>query len=822
MSSNSEMSNDIDVIVANAIQSIICHYNQKIHVSHDKEQIPYFDSLLGKPYQHTSITKHWVECLNRCCADNDKLHFQLSIELLDSYSSKIRSECFRFTRKRTRVEDTAFSVLFHYEIILNGFLSERIENDNCVGETKFIRNIHKVAQVLFNDILMLTSIEKIHLHNMTINKEHDEIFRMHSICNLILPTLLRIFCHLVRIFGKIITLSSNRNKLKDLDTKKAEILTYGLLVAASFCSNMDCIDSNGNNESNHNMASSNLSINEILPIEWKEGLTLGCLMDTCSYSPNHLSYNKSEDYNTKIKELINSNISESQHLMNLVENNGSTEKGNIFLKQPIINFDDSSSASLTMLWIDNIKGVGFRAARALLSHLDIMASYLTENTSEYPIKAVTVFERIIHAIGLEAIIPMVRANFFGRLDISFTLDDDSMTEDTFDQKMNLKNSLAFNGIYPAKNSSDEMSAVRSMKQLTIRKKLEKNPTKRTYLPGNANDMIFSEDQPFNQIQARIVATIRLLSSLNRPYISNLVWSQSLPIIYTLIDSHDSSHQSLGGALLLHLIKECESSSFVSSGEVDKKKNDSTFFETTLQLLSMACRTCDDPVPLSILLEVQCRILNMSDDISSSYKRIFASDILSRIKKQSYCGPNGEERIVSCIATHLICGLHGVLVQLANKPNADSIEIGRIGLSALLPLIRWDSTSKQSRQIQFASISCLISLMMGSYPIMERHGGKIMSELIACVGRDLRDIRIHEEVNSKINNRNMNMPGNTETLNEFNFTKNLIAFAMHAASVALILCGTRANDVLEKLENGKFDSDVISCCKVIRFNSSKMM
>ena len=39
-------------------------------------------------------------------------------------------------------------------------------------------------------------------------------------------------------------------------------------------------------------------------------------------------------------------------------------------------------------------------------------------------------------------------------------------------------------------------------------------------------------------------------------------------------------------------------------------------------------------------------------------------------------------------------------------------------------------------------------MMGAYPMMARHGGKLMSELLSCVGRAQRELQIQEKVKRK--------------------------------------------------------------------------
>ena len=113
-------------------------------------------------------------------------------------------------------------------------------------------------------------------------------------------------------------------------------------------------------------------------------------------------------------------------------------------------------------------------------------------------------------------------------------------------------------------------------------------------------------------------------------------------------------------------------------------------------------------------------------------------------KELLSWPRGETQALDRISVVLTAGLYPLLEQLANQPEAQTMEMGRLGLRTLLPYFRWDSNTCVGRAIPHSSILCLISLMMGAYPIMHRHGGKIMSELLACIGRVQRDLDMHEK------------------------------------------------------------------------------
>eukprot|EP00526_Cylindrotheca_closterium_P005874 CAMPEP_0113621982 /NCGR_PEP_ID=MMETSP0017_2-20120614/11252_1 /TAXON_ID=2856 /ORGANISM="Cylindrotheca closterium" /LENGTH=572 /DNA_ID=CAMNT_0000531777 /DNA_START=216 /DNA_END=1931 /DNA_ORIENTATION=+ /assembly_acc=CAM_ASM_000147 len=77
---------------------------------------------------------------------------------------------------------------------------------------------------------------------------------------------------------------------------------------------------------------------------------------------------------------------------------------------------------------------------------------------------------------------------------------------------------------------------------------------------------------------------------------------------------------------------------------------------------------------------------------------------------------------------LVGGVIPLLFQHAKLPNADAIELGRLGLSAILPLLVSETTEKKALASLFVA---MINLMAGAYPMMAHHRGKIMTHLLAA-------------------------------------------------------------------------------------------
>ena len=104
-------------------------------------------------------------------------------------------------------------------------------------------------------------------------------------------------------------------------------------------------------------------------------------------------------------------------------------------------------------------------------------------------------------------------------------------------------------------------------------------------------------------------------------------------------------------------------------------------------------------------------------------------------------------------------------------------------------------------------------MMGAYPMMARHGGKLMSELLSCVGRAQRDLQIQEKVKRKF--------GTSDNV-DLSTKATLLVASIHTASLVLVFCSKRANEVLAKVESGSYLNELKGACFLIRQGSKAMV
>ena len=109
---------------------------------------------------------------------------------------------------------------------------------------------------------------------------------------------------------------------------------------------------------------------------------------------------------------------------------------------------------------------------------------------------------------------------------------------------------------------------------------------------------------------------------------------------------------------------------------------------------------------------------------------------------------------------LIGSISPLLNELSTITYAPCMEVFRLGLSVMLPILRWEADTDAARSIQIMTLMSLVSLMISSHPLVPRHGGKIMSELLSSIGRITRQSQIKKQVQNSLRRPNF---GNTQKL-----------------------------------------------------------
>ena len=315
------------------------------------------------------------------------------------------------------------------------------------------------------------------------------------------------------------------------------------------------------------------------------------------------------------------------------------------------------------------------------------------------------------------------------------------------------------------------------------------------------DDLSPDEKPHIDVPMRLAsAALALCAVLPRPpTMSRETLSGAVPIALSLLDDVPSKHQAVG-ALVLVAILEAASSLEPEASAFLLEKCSSVVHSS----LESAIRQCgrDEPILFAVICLAQSRWItyftfcsrNLDTAISPSavlaVTRKAAVDILIAVRKQAQTG--GRDGNDERIARALVAGVNPLLAQLDRFPEAASVEIARIGLSALLPVLGWSGMRPAVRTAQVAGMTSLVALMHGSAPVMPRHGMKIMTTLLLLLDRTDKDAAFLscDKTLKSTDGGSADSKISTEAT---------IHIALWTASIALAICGYSAERVLVHVE-----------------------
>ncbi|OEU13638.1 hypothetical protein FRACYDRAFT_241980 [Fragilariopsis cylindrus CCMP1102] len=373
-------------------------------------------------------------------------------------------------------------------------------------------------------------------------------------------------------------------------------------------------------------------------------------------------------------------------------------------------------------------------------------------------------------------------------------------------------------------------------------------TKKHTSRSNSND-----DPPYQMIPSRIAVAVNALRLLLTPDMTLLeqndyqddvvdvssygyriirekILEDVFPICASLVDSTNTTYSTLGAAgfllvtdvLLQSQLKDTTIHDVVdddrrkilkcnnNDGNNNNNNNDNAllnFMENTLSVLERAFQSSEGhgPVVVTIgraqskLFEIMLRRKEKNedchyDDHVRRRRRTVTGHWLTRLEKSSY-RPTSEEQCLEL----LLGGILPLLSQHAIDRNneADAIEVGRMGLAALLPLTTMTTTDgmgelwgdETTRKTQMASMVALINLMFAAHLIMPCHGGKIMSNLLAAAATA-----------TPITNGNKNDGWSEEKSPKTPTAASIRSMAVLTAAIALNICGPKfAGELVQSIE-----------------------
>lgn len=221
------------------------------------------------------------------------------------------------------------------------------------------------------------------------------------------------------------------------------------------------------------------------------------------------------------------------------------------------------------------------------------------------------------------------------------------------------------------------------------------------------------EKPYRKTPSRAYAALVfcLLFSVEKEEDCEQLVSCLLPVYLELVDSPDSTFCCLGVSALRLLL-----------AIAGKKRFWLQYEEHCVAALDAAFTTQRNGPALILLGQTQRCLFECIPNASPRRKQTTRQWLL-RLRQISL-GPCDD----FSVGDLLVGGIIPLLFQHAKLTNADAIELGRIGLGAILPLLVSEVTERKTFALLFVA---LINLLAGAYPVMALHEGKIMAHLLAA-------------------------------------------------------------------------------------------
>jgi hypothetical protein len=274
-----------------------------------------------------------------------------------------------------------------------------------------------------------------------------------------------------------------------------------------------------------------------------------------------------------------------------------------------------------------------------------------------------------------------------------------------------------------------------------------------------------KEKPFLAIPSRVnvaIGFLRCLEKGKKVSASRDLLVQMMPIVFELVDAANAAHIALGTSSFIHLLDVVEPTKECIEG----------FVEPAMSALDLDFTSRREGPLLLLIGQAQIRLLPLLNE-PNKRRRQLTKRWLSLLLQSSV-----RPSTVNLCLELLIGGVIPLLFQHSQQPNADAMELGRLGLSAILPLLENEFTDTA---IKLAALIALINLIIGAYPIMSDHGGKILCHILAF-GLSLTPRNLGE--------------------NEKNEVRDL---CIHTGAVAMHVCGEKhAGKLLDDLEGARED------------------
>jgi hypothetical protein len=328
----------------------------------------------------------------------------------------------------------------------------------------------------------------------------------------------------------------------------------------------------------------------------------------------------------------------------------------------------------------------------------------------------------------------------------------------------------------------------------------------------------SDNRPYKLVPSRLHAVLHFLSLLEAGDVADASLSQFLtqlmPICYELLSAHDDITIGKGAVVLFRLLNVLASTN-VQEKELIKPLSQTTnathygwsaHADNLLTALDTVIKTCRDGCTLVIVGLAQRELLRQlaaTNNVNDKYqmKRRQATQQWFLILNSIRHNPPDPK-----LAWGILVTLISILYDHVQQENADCVELGRLGLKAILPLVRLYHEMEYSAhgpQIPVLALATLSNLLVAAHPIMPRHANKIICELVACLGR----IVVKEDDDDTMEADKTEDPAK--------------ALLMHVTAMSLVICGETADSCVGRIFQPEFDGRLHACLDEVRTLATSM-
>ncbi len=264
--------------------------------------------------------------------------------------------------------------------------------------------------------------------------------------------------------------------------------------------------------------------------------------------------------------------------------------------------------------------------------------------------------------------------------------------------------------------------------------------------------------------------VRLVGHQDKEYTGELV-SQIIPCCLELLDSANSTYSALGASALNHFLRVLETGN-LTLRSMDKR---------ILSQLESASKVHNEGPSVIVIGQSQVLMLQWSKDDFKMHVSVCKQWLINLQQATRRSSGNASWEL-------LVGGVIPLLHAIAKSPDARGIEIGRLGLSVLLPLVAGEFVDIRT---QTAATVALINLLIAAYPIMPHHGGKILCGILASFS--------------------------TRSTNHTDDLQDVRSIALHAAALCLVVCGSSAYRVIDgaDMEKDKYQMSFLSLLSEVR-------